>query len=197
MSLIQAALSGAPKQTWEPWPSLPAARSEAVWRLFRAGERAREGDRRGRPAPMTFDGRVGGKVLVPTCSQQLCGQGALNRAHFGPTLPFRCYRRERWACRQDMDRHCTCSTRDGTRTHNLLLRREAPYPLGHTSRCAHGMSESDWRWRGLLRQVGGPPITAPPARCSLCVCVCSIPRTKKDEAAGKEAEQGEQMAEEE
>ena len=27
-------------------------------------------------------------------------------------------------------------TRDGTRTHNLLLRREAPYPLGHTSRCA-------------------------------------------------------------
>ena len=23
-------------------------------------------------------------------------------------------------------------TRDGTRTHNLLLRREAPYPLGHT-----------------------------------------------------------------
>ena len=25
------------------------------------------------------------------------------------------------------------STRDGTRTHNLFLRREAPYPLGHTS----------------------------------------------------------------
>ena len=25
------------------------------------------------------------------------------------------------------------STRDGTRTHNLLLRGEAPYPLGHTS----------------------------------------------------------------
>ena len=25
------------------------------------------------------------------------------------------------------------TTRDGTRTHNLLLRREAPYPLGHTS----------------------------------------------------------------
>ena len=24
-------------------------------------------------------------------------------------------------------------TRDGTQTHNLLLRREAPYPLGHTS----------------------------------------------------------------
>ena len=24
-------------------------------------------------------------------------------------------------------------TRDGTRTHNLLLRREAPYPLGHKS----------------------------------------------------------------
>ena len=27
------------------------------------------------------------------------------------------------------------STRDGTRTRNLLLRREAPYPLGHTSCC--------------------------------------------------------------
>ena len=25
------------------------------------------------------------------------------------------------------------TTRDGTRTHNLLLRGEAPYPLGHTS----------------------------------------------------------------
>ena len=25
------------------------------------------------------------------------------------------------------------STRDGTRTRNLLLRTEAPYPLGHTS----------------------------------------------------------------
>ena len=28
------------------------------------------------------------------------------------------------------------TTRDGTRTHNLLLRGEAPYPLGHTSGCA-------------------------------------------------------------
>ena len=28
----------------------------------------------------------------------------------------------------------TCNTRGGTRTRNLLLRREAPYPLGHTSR---------------------------------------------------------------
>ena len=27
----------------------------------------------------------------------------------------------------------TCNTRGGTRTRNLLLRREAPYPLGHTS----------------------------------------------------------------
>jgi hypothetical protein len=27
-------------------------------------------------------------------------------------------------------------TRDGTRTRNLLLRREAPYPLGHTSCCS-------------------------------------------------------------
>ena len=27
------------------------------------------------------------------------------------------------------------NTRGGTRTRNLLLRREAPYPLGHTSRC--------------------------------------------------------------
>ena len=38
--------------------------------------------------------------------------------------------------------HCDISsgrhaeyTRDGTRTRNLLLRREAPYPLGHTSKC--------------------------------------------------------------
>ena len=30
---------------------------------------------------------------------------------------------------------CVQTTRGGTRTHNLLLRREAPYPLGHTS-CA-------------------------------------------------------------
>ena len=29
------------------------------------------------------------------------------------------------------------STRDGTRAHNLLLRREAPYPLGHTSSWHH------------------------------------------------------------
>ena len=29
------------------------------------------------------------------------------------------------------------STRDGIRTRNLLLRREAPYPLGHTSNCTH------------------------------------------------------------
>ncbi len=28
------------------------------------------------------------------------------------------------------------NTRGGTRTRNLLLRREAPYPLGHTSTCA-------------------------------------------------------------
>ena len=27
------------------------------------------------------------------------------------------------------------NTRDGTRAHNLLLRGEAPYPLGHTSMC--------------------------------------------------------------
>ena len=27
---------------------------------------------------------------------------------------------------------CSFHTRGGTRTHNLLLRREAPYPLGHT-----------------------------------------------------------------
>ena len=38
----------------------------------------------------------------------------------------------------DTMRRCKVSnanleTRGGTRTHNLLLRREAPYPLGHTS----------------------------------------------------------------
>ena len=31
--------------------------------------------------------------------------------------------------------HTSNNTRGGTRTHNLLLRREAPYPLGHAS-CA-------------------------------------------------------------
>ena len=31
--------------------------------------------------------------------------------------------------------NCTQYTRGGTRTRNLLLRREAPYPLGHTSKC--------------------------------------------------------------
>ena len=40
-------------------------------------------------------------------------------------------------CRLGMASGRARNTRDGTRTHNLLLRREAPYPLGHTSRCVH------------------------------------------------------------
>ena len=32
------------------------------------------------------------------------------------------------------------STRGGTRTRNLLLRREAPYPLGHTSNWLSGQT---------------------------------------------------------
>ena len=35
----------------------------------------------------------------------------------------------RYSCRLNMN------TRGGTRAHNLLLRREAPYPLGHTGGC--------------------------------------------------------------
>lgn len=36
---------------------------------------------------------------------------------------------------------CRCrNIRGGTRTRNLLLRREAPYPLGHTSYCVTGHS---------------------------------------------------------
>lgn len=41
----------------------------------------------------------------------------------------------RLPCTGKTEKGCPHSTRDGTRTHNLLLRREAPYPLGHTSRC--------------------------------------------------------------
>ena len=36
------------------------------------------------------------------------------------------------------------STRGGTRTHNLLLRREAPYPLGHTSLCMASHGADAW-----------------------------------------------------
>ena len=53
------------------------------------------------------------------------------------------------------------STRDGTRTHNLLLRREAPYPLGHTSCLARETRASQqiikffhWRARGGVLGVG-------------------------------------------
>ena len=42
----------------------------------------------------------------------------------GPLLAMRCKRPLRTS---------NIITRDGTRTRNLLLRREAPYPLGHTS----------------------------------------------------------------
>ncbi len=72
------------------------------------------------------------------------------------------------------------STRGGTRTRNLLLRREAPYPLGHTSSCASwpisrtrvsrpanvaGNALSTAR-RSLLRSAGSPapllPLHSPP-----------------------------------
>lgn len=33
---------------------------------------------------------------------------------------------------------------DGTRTHNLFLRREAPYPLGHRARHAHFVMEKQY-----------------------------------------------------
>ena len=51
--------------------------------------------------------------------------------------------------------HTSNNTRGGTRTHNLLLRREAPYPLGHTS-CAgqggHG-AEARLAWQGRFQSV--------------------------------------------
>ena len=40
----------------------------------------------------------------------------------------------------DIERVHIRSTRDGTRTHNLLLRREAPYPLGHSGICCFNLS---------------------------------------------------------
>ena len=43
------------------------------------------------------------------------------------------------------------NTRGGTRARNLLLRREAPYPLDHTSTCVHG---------GVINRVDGQLWTA-------------------------------------
>ena len=47
----------------------------------------------------------------------------------------------------EVDSDCKVQgTRGGTRTRNLLLRREAPYPLGHTSCCAFENGEVRDRW---------------------------------------------------
>ena len=46
-----------------------------------------------------------------------------------------------WILPSDMQ--CASHTRDGTRTHNLLLRGEAPYPLGHTS-CWRRLGSADY-----------------------------------------------------
>ena len=48
------------------------------------------------------------------------------------------------------------STRDGTRAHNLLLRGEAPYPLGHTSIPDHSLAATVryYSWRAAQRTAG-------------------------------------------
>ena len=68
------------------------------------------------------------------------------------------------------------NTRGGTRTHNLLLRREAPYPLGHTSMeyfqesdspkpCAISCELSPWsRWQ---REDFGPSRWQPSDVCHM------------------------------
>ena len=62
----------------------------------------------------------------------------------------------------------THNTRGGTRTRNLLLRREAPYPLGHTnvtlSYKSHFYSKSEAQGAGyFVRNFGvGSPFRSPP-----------------------------------
>ena len=56
---------------------------------------------------------------------------------------------------------CSTNTRGGTRAHNLLLRREAPYPLGHTGDCA--------------KEVLHLHLISIPRRCA-CVCLETAPR---------------------
>ena len=49
------------------------------------------------------------------------------------------------------------NTRDGTRAHNLLLRGEAPYPLGHTSSCNHGLAATGCYYpRRAAQRTAGP-----------------------------------------
>ena len=51
--------------------------------------------------------------------------------------------------------HRRWHTRGGTQTHNLLLRREAPYPLGHTSRQLLGNGRETWLRRPKAREANG------------------------------------------
>ena len=64
--------------------------------------------------------------------------------------------------------HTSNNTRGGTRTHNLLLRREAPYPLGHTS-CAEMQLPLIQPWPHAHLRPGhniiGP--RSPRVRCSV------------------------------
>ena len=47
------------------------------------------------------------------------------------------------------------NTRDGTRAHNLLLREEAPHPLGHTSSCqCNGNKPIQYRGHPLMGLTG-------------------------------------------
>ena len=80
------------------------------------------------PALRFFNKRTFVAFLINIClSPQSLFEQSQNRLHVLWMDPF-------WPthfrCNTNND-----NTRGGTRTHNLLLRREAPYPLGHTS-CA-------------------------------------------------------------
>ena len=52
-----------------------------------------------------------------------------------------CTERAAWGSKRILKCQSTKYTRGGTRTRNLLLKREAPYPLGHTSLCLGMMSD--------------------------------------------------------
>ena len=74
----------------------------------------------------------------PACHLKCC-RGWESRGREHGSCPRLCA-----AGRTDFRSGCSKDTRGGTLTRNLLLRREAPYPLGHTSCCALRWSCSDW-----------------------------------------------------
>ena len=63
------------------------------------------------------------------------------------------------------------NTRDGTRTRNLLLRREAPYPLGHTS---SGSTANASRQIAVLRCVSNTGRRGRSCRCLPWKSACHL-----------------------